>query len=162
MSWIHCPEATALLASCARRPPPRRLAVYRFEETALRFVGRRVRRLSHLYRLAEPPVDTPAWREWLALDPQQAIAAAIGRRASPPSPLFLFSPESRDMDDQRPDPVRRHSRMIAAFCDDLASPDYRRCGGTPRADALSDRHSSRLAGCETPFFGKGHSDEWQP
>ena len=35
------------------------------------------------------------------------------------------------------DPLARHARFIAAFCDDLASTDYRRAGATPRADAAA-------------------------
>jgi hypothetical protein len=31
-----------------------------------------------------------------------------------------------------------HSRLIAAWCEDLASPDFRRTGRTPRADAVCD------------------------
>jgi hypothetical protein len=33
------------------------------------------------------------------------------------------------------DPIARHGRFIAALCDDLASPDFRDSGQTPRADA---------------------------
>jgi hypothetical protein len=35
------------------------------------------------------------------------------------------------------EPVDRHARFIAAFCEDLASADYRRGGRTPRADAIA-------------------------
>jgi hypothetical protein len=35
------------------------------------------------------------------------------------------------------DPLRRHARFIAAFCEDLASAEYRRAGTTPRADAAA-------------------------
>ena len=75
--WTEAPEAAVLLASCAADPPRRRLVVYRFQETGPRFVGGRVQALRRLYRLAEPPLDSPAWRAWLALDPQWAIEQAI-------------------------------------------------------------------------------------
>ena len=148
-SWTCSPEAVTLLASCARWPPRRRLFVFRFGETAFRFIGRRVGRLRRLYRLAEPPVDTLAWREWLSLDPQQAIEQALART------------ETESMDESRPDPLRRHNRMIAAFCDDLASPDYRDFGRTPRADALSGRASSSSRDRVRPLYGGGRPDEWQ-
>jgi hypothetical protein len=35
------------------------------------------------------------------------------------------------------EPVDRHARFIAAFCEDLASADYRRGGRTPRADGAA-------------------------
>jgi hypothetical protein len=76
------PEAAWLLASCAADPPPQRSFAYRFQEVEIRFVGRRVRRLHRLYKTAEPEIDSPAWREWLALDPQRAIVEAI-RRSGP-------------------------------------------------------------------------------
>lgn len=81
-SWICLPEAARLLASCAGSPPRCRLAVYRFKETELRFVGRRVRRLVRLYRAAQPPLDSADWRKWLRLDPQEAIRQAIGRHCA--------------------------------------------------------------------------------
>ncbi|MGZ8281743.1 MAG: hypothetical protein ACXWUN_02180 [Allosphingosinicella sp.] len=81
--WIHSPEAASLLASCAARPPRRRLITFRFQETGMRFVGRRITRLRLLYRRSEPPLDSPEWRAWLELDPQTAIAQAV--RASRPS-----------------------------------------------------------------------------
>jgi hypothetical protein len=34
------------------------------------------------------------------------------------------------------DPLARHGRFIAAWCDDLASRDLLRTGRTPRADAI--------------------------
>ena len=128
--WTALPEAAALLASCAARPPRQRLFVYRFQETASRFVGRRVGRLRRLYRLAEPLIDSPAWREWLVLDPQRAIEAAVrGGPARNPS-------RNLAMHDLPADPLTRHNRLIAALCEDLASRDYLRTGRTPRADAL--------------------------
>ena len=128
--WTDSGEAAALLASCAARPPRQKLFVYRFQEIAARFVGRRVGRLRRLYRLAEPPLDSPAWREWLVLDPQRAIEAAVRSRPA-------FNP-SRNVAMPEPpaDPLIRHNRLIAALCEDLASRDYRRTGRTPRADAL--------------------------
>jgi hypothetical protein len=75
--WTEAPEAAGLLASCVANPPRRRLVLYRFQETGPRFVGRRMQALRRLYRLAEPPLDSPAWRAWLALDPQRAIEQAI-------------------------------------------------------------------------------------
>ena len=75
--WIRSPEAARLLASCAAAPPPLRAFTFRFQELELRFVGRRARQLRRLYRTAEPEIDTPAWRQWLTLDPQRAIAAAL-------------------------------------------------------------------------------------
>ena len=39
-----------------------------------------------------------------------------------------------------PDAIDRHARFIAAFCEDLASPDFRRAGETPLADALARNH----------------------
>jgi hypothetical protein len=59
-----------------------RAFAFRFQEIDLRFVGRRVRCLRQLYRTAEPAIDTPDWRAWLALDPQRAIAAAIRRNTT--------------------------------------------------------------------------------
>ncbi|WP_129794231.1 hypothetical protein [Sphingosinicella sp. CPCC 101087] len=51
--------------------------VFRFQETQTRFVGWRVKRLRRLYRLAEPAIDTPEWRTWLAWDPYRAITEQI-------------------------------------------------------------------------------------
>ena len=139
--WTEAPEAAALLASCAADPPRRRLVAYRFQETGLRFVGHRAQALRRLYRLAEPPLDTPAWRAWLALDPQRAIEEAIRDAATP----ALASPPSSNQSafrwrsnmHERPDnPITQHSRLIGALCEDLASPTFRRRGETPRADAL--------------------------
>ena len=79
MSWIRSAEAAKLLDSCAAHPPPFRGFACRFQETEIRFIGKRAARLRRLYRMGEPPIDTPAWRQWLALDPQRAIAQAIRR-----------------------------------------------------------------------------------
>ena len=140
-SWTETPEAAALLASCATDPPRRRLVAYRFQETGPRFVGRRARALRRLYRLAEPPLDSPAWRAWLALDPQRAIEAAIGDAATPsfaPAPAATRSAFQwrTTMPERLDHPTARHCRLIGALCEDLASPAFRRNGETPRADAL--------------------------
>lgn len=79
--WTRAPLALALLASCARHPPPRRTVCYRFGDTGTHYCGERVRALKRFYRAAEPPLDTPAWRAWLALDVEQAIDAAIAATA---------------------------------------------------------------------------------
>lgn len=39
------------------------------------------------------------------------------------------------MHDTARDALRRHGRLIAALCDDLASREFRDRGATPRADA---------------------------
>ena len=142
-SWTEAPEAAALLAACATDPPRRRLVVYRFQETGPRFVGRRARALRRLYRLAEPPLDSPAWRAWLALDPQRAIEQALEKAATP-----SFTPASTanrsafqwrtTMHERRDDPTAQHCRLIGALCEDLASRAFRRNGETPRADALCE------------------------
>ena len=75
--WTAMPKAAAILASCAANPPRRQTFRYRFGETDTRYVGERVKRLRQLYRNAQPEIDTPAWREWLRLDPQTAIAEAV-------------------------------------------------------------------------------------
>ena len=77
--WRAGAEAAALLAACAARPPALAVFVYRWGDCETRHVGRRVRRLRSLYRQAEPPVDTPAWRAWLENDEQVAIADAIAQ-----------------------------------------------------------------------------------
>jgi len=140
-SWTEAPEAAALLASCATDPPRRRLVAYRFQETGPRFVGRRARALRRLYRLAEPPLDTPAWRAWLALDPQRAIEQALEMAAAP---SFALAPAASrpafqwrtTMHERLDDPTTQHCRLIGALCEDLASRAFRRNGETPRADAL--------------------------
>ncbi len=81
-SWTQSPLAIALLASCGRDLPVRRTVCYRFSDTASQYAGERVRALKRLYRAAEPPLDTPAWRAWLALDVERAIDAAITSAAS--------------------------------------------------------------------------------
>ena len=134
MPWTRLPEASALLASCAIRPPRRQVVVYRFQEIATRFVGRRVARLRRLYRRAEPPVDSLDWRSWLGLEPQAAIEGILAAARSAPVFQLIIRGE-KDMP-QPIDPALAHRRLIAALCDDLASPDYRRSGRTPRADAL--------------------------
>ena len=80
-SWTDLPEAAALLASLREHPPRQRLVVYRFQETGLRFTGRRVRRLARIYRMAQPQIDTPQWRDWLRTAPQQVIAQTLRHRA---------------------------------------------------------------------------------
>ena len=80
-TWTRSPEAAHLLASCAADPPPLRAFACRFQEIEQRFVGRRVRRLRRIYLAAEPPIDTPDWRRWLALDPQRAILAILRKTA---------------------------------------------------------------------------------
>jgi hypothetical protein len=85
--WTRSPEAARLLASCAADPPPLRSFACRFQEIEQRFVGRRVRSLRRIYLAAEPPIDTFAWRRWLALDPQRAILEAVLRKtATGPGP----------------------------------------------------------------------------
>lgn len=140
-SWTEAPEAAALLASCATDPPRRRLVVYRFHETGPRFVGRRAQALRRLYRLAEPPLDSPAWRSWLALDPQRAIEQALEKAAAPsyaPAPTANRSAFQwrTTMHERIDDPTAQHCRLIGALCEDLASRAFRRNGETPRADAL--------------------------
>ena len=78
--WTRTPEVEALLRSCADRPPASRIFAFRFQETEARYVGRRVRQLRRLHRAAEPPLDSPEWRAWLALDPQRAIALALAAK----------------------------------------------------------------------------------
>lgn len=83
--WTQLPEAAVLLADCAARAPAKIVLAYRFGDTSAVFsrADRRVAALRRLYRRAEPPIDTPAWRAWLRLDEQAAIEAAIavaGRR----------------------------------------------------------------------------------
>ena len=142
-SWTEAPEAAALLASCAADPPRRRLVVYRFQETGPRFVGRRVQALRRLYRLAEPPLDGPAWRAWLDRDPQRAIeeaireAATLSRDSALPANRSAFRWRTI-MHERLDDPTAQHSRLIGALCEDLASPAFRRKGETPRADALCE------------------------
>ena len=80
--WTHAPLAAAILAACARDPPARRTVCYRFGETATRHAGERVRALKRLYRAPEPPLDTPAWRDWLDLDVERAIDSAIDEMRS--------------------------------------------------------------------------------
>jgi hypothetical protein len=80
--WTNAPLAAAILATCARDPPVRRIITYRFAETATAYAGERARALRRLYRGAEPPLDTPAWRAWLAIDVERAIDAAIASAAS--------------------------------------------------------------------------------
>jgi hypothetical protein len=75
--WRAGAEAAALLAACAARPPALAVFAYRWGDCETRFVGRRVRRLRSLYRQAEPPADTPAWRAWLENDEQVAIRDTI-------------------------------------------------------------------------------------
>jgi hypothetical protein len=139
--WTEAPEAAALLASCVTNPPRRRLVAYRFQETGLKFVGRRMQTLRRLYRLAEPPLDSPAWRDWLALDPQRAIEAAMNSAPTQstlplPQPARSAFQWRTNMHEPHDDPMTLHSRLIGALCEDLAGFDFRRNGGTPRADAL--------------------------
>ena len=139
--WTEAPEAAGLLASCVANPPRRRLVLYRFQETGPRFVGRRVQALRRLYRLAEPALDSPAWRAWLVLDPQRVIEEAIRDAATSAIASPALSNRSafrwRSTMQVRPDdPITQHSRLIGALCEDLASPAFRRRGETPRADAL--------------------------
>jgi hypothetical protein len=75
--WRDGAEAAALLAACAVRPPVSAVFAYRWGDCEMRYVGRRVRRLRSLYRRAEPPVDTQAWRAWLDADEQEAIRDSI-------------------------------------------------------------------------------------
>lgn len=101
--WTQTPEAAALLAACAAHPPPRRLRVYRFRETAAFYAGPRMKQLRRLYRQAEPPLDTPEWRAWLTLDPERMVAEAIARAPAKaqsisrpgPSPANPTPPTSR-------------------------------------------------------------------
>lgn len=81
--WRAGPEAAALLASIALRPPPQRTYTYRWGDTETRWSGRRVRSLRRLHRRAEPPSDTPGWRDWLTTDEQAAVAAALSGRSVP-------------------------------------------------------------------------------
>lgn len=139
--WTATPDAAALLGSCVANPPRQRLVVYRFQETGHKFVGRRAQALRRLYRLAEPPLDTPAWCAWLALDPQQAIDEAIRRAATStiacPSSSNRSAFRWRSNMHERPEhPIAQHSRLIGALCEDLASTAFRRSGETPRAAAL--------------------------
>ena len=80
--WTNAPIAAAILAACARDPPARRTIRYRFADTATAYSGERVRALKRLYRAAEPPLDTPAWRAWLTLDVERAIDSAIDEMRS--------------------------------------------------------------------------------
>ena len=75
--WTESPQTQQLLAACAAQPPPRRVFVYRFGETEARYAGTRVRQLRQIYRAAEPAIDTPEWRAWLALDVERAIREAV-------------------------------------------------------------------------------------
>lgn len=77
--WTTLPMARSILTDCAVSPPPTRVATYAFQETATLYTGERVKRLERIYRDAEPAIDTPEWREWLALTPQKAIAEAVGQ-----------------------------------------------------------------------------------
>ena len=81
--WRDHPVAAALLETIVQRPPPRAAFAYRWGETETRWCGRRVRSLRRLHRLAEPPLDTPEWRAWLAQDAQTAIAATLAERVAP-------------------------------------------------------------------------------
>ena len=81
-SWTHSPLAIALLASCAHDPPGRRTVCYRFGDIASHYAGERVRALKCLYRAAQPPLDTAAWRAWLAFDVERAIDRALAAAAS--------------------------------------------------------------------------------
>ena len=78
--WRDHPVAAALLKTIVQRPPPRAAFAYRWCDTETRWCGRRVRSLRAVHRLAEPPIDTPEWRAWLAQDEQAAIAAALAGR----------------------------------------------------------------------------------
>jgi hypothetical protein len=75
--WTSNPYAAAILAICGHDPPARRTIRYRFADTGTLYTGERVRALKRLYRAAEPPLDTPAWRAWLTLDVARAIDTAI-------------------------------------------------------------------------------------
>lgn len=75
--WRSLPEAAAILAAIVADPPPTREHRYRFGDRVSRYTGDRVRRLRQLRRAAEPPLDTPAWRDWVRLGEQQAIALAL-------------------------------------------------------------------------------------
>ncbi|WP_162806746.1 hypothetical protein [Sphingosinicella terrae] len=130
-SWTSSAEAARLLASCATSPPRRRLFVYRFEEVEPRFVGRRVRRLSRLYRAAQPRLDSEEWRTWLADDPQSAIARAVDdRRRQGDARPVMAEPAERLM---------RHHHKRVAHGEDPASPEFRGSGATQRTEAAPGR-----------------------
>lgn len=96
-NWTDLPEAAAILADCAARPPATRmvkvedLTIYH----AARYVGARVRRLGAIHRaeadrlfaLCERARDYAAFEAHIRLGVQQAIAdalfhAAIARSAA--------------------------------------------------------------------------------
>jgi len=77
--WTRRPKAAALLADCAANPPVEIVKRDRFGDTWTVYNPRdvRVRKLADLYANAQPPIDTPAWRVWLELTEQRAIAEAV-------------------------------------------------------------------------------------
>lgn len=75
--WTSRPEVRELLASCAVNPPRKRTRTFRFQETDRVYVGQRVCALRLFYQASEPPIDTPAWLEWLKFNEQVAVAQAI-------------------------------------------------------------------------------------
>lgn len=76
-AWTDLPDAARALDSCRRNPPRRdmRTADGNGAFPKYRRDDGRVRKLRQIYKAAEPPIDTPAWREWLALDVDKAIEA---------------------------------------------------------------------------------------
>lgn len=77
--WTNHPSVCELLASCAANPPLRdnRSPSFNRPTPMFRTDDERVAALGLFYKAAEPPVDSTAWRIWLTMTPQRAIADAI-------------------------------------------------------------------------------------
>jgi len=90
-----------------------------------------------------PPLqDSRAGNRHAGMAGMARAGSATGDRGSDPpvgsagSHAALRTTAANDRPARRTHPLDSHSRLIAAWCEDLASPDFRRTGRTPRADAV--------------------------
>jgi hypothetical protein len=127
-----------------------------------------VQALRRLYRLAEPPLDSPAWRAWLALDPQRAIEQAIRNGAMtaiacPPARIQSAFGWRSNMHERPDTPIAQHSRLIGALCEDLAT--ALSVAVVKRRGPCVVRGRTGPAPIEQPMIARvthGLQAEWQP